>query len=180
MSKLEELIKESKEIAHKLEISETKFRRLFEAAQDGIILIDPETDKIIDANPYLLELIGYSLDEVVGKELYELGAFKDIVESKEAFAKLKRDKYIRYEDMHLKRKDGGEAFVEFISNLYPINSSSMIQCNIRDITARKKAEKKAELYLEGLEKMNSFMTGREVKMADLKQEIERLKKELQG
>ena len=167
-----------KDTQHKLEISEIKYRKLFETAQDGILLFDPLTEKIIDANPFLLDIIGQSLEEVIGKKLWELGPFKDIKASKEAFKKLQSDKYVRYEDLPLKRKDGSSMDVEFVCNDYPIAGEHMIQCNIRDITDRKKAENKAALTLQALEKLNSFMTGREVRMSELKKEIENLKKKL--
>jgi PAS domain S-box-containing protein len=159
--------------------SETKFRKLFETAQDGIILMDPATEKITDINPYLLRLLQYaSPAELIGKELWEIGIFKDITESKEAFKKLQEEKYIRYEDLPLKRKDGTRLDVEFVSNVYLVNGTPTIQCNVRDITDRKIAEEKSKVYQEGLEKMNKFMTGREIKMSDLKEEIEGLKNKL--
>lgn len=163
------------DIKHKLEVSETKFRRIFESAKDGILLIDPLTEKIIDANPYLLDMIGYSLEETIGKELWEIGFFKDITATKEVMSQLQSKKAVRYEDLSIRLKGGDTREVEFVSNLYPIDSVSMIQCNIRDITDRKIVEAKAQVYLNGLEKLNSFMVGREVKMAELKGEIEKLK-----
>ena len=175
---LNKQITELEDARHKLEISETKFRKLFETAKDGILLIDPDTDKIIDANPYLLELIGYTLKEVMGKELWELGVLKDAELSKDAFQELKVKGYIHYENLPLLRRDGREISVEFVSNLYPLDGVGMIQCNIRDITDRKIAQDKAKIYLESLEKMNGFMTGREIKMIELKKEIEELKKKI--
>ena len=172
------MIDEEKTIQEKLLISETKFRRLFEAAQDGILLIDPLTEKIIDANPYLLDMIGYSHEETIGKELWEIGFFKNITATKEVIKELQAKKTVRYEDLPLKSKGGETKEVEFVSNLYPINSVSMIQCNIRNITDRKILEKKAKIYLAGVESLNRLMMGREVKMAELKAEIERLNEEL--
>lgn len=170
--------KAKKEFEEKLLISEIKYRRLFEAAQDGILIIDPVTEDIIDANPYLLQMIGYSLDEVRGKKLWEIGAAKDTEAIKKLFKDLYTEKSVRYEDLPLKTKDGREIAVEFVSNLYPINSVSMIQCNIRDITERKSVEDQARVYLEGLERLNKFMTGRELKMIELKAEIDKLKARL--
>ncbi len=157
----------AEEMRHQLEISEIKFRKLFEMAQDGIFLIDPLTEKIIDANPFLLKLIGYSLEEVVGKKLYELGAFRDIAESKTVFQELQDKGYVRYEDMPLKAKDGHVVEVEFVSNLYPIDGTKMIQCNIRDIADRKRAERIAAIYLEEVEKTNKLLTDRQKSMIDI-------------
>jgi PAS domain S-box-containing protein len=138
--------------------------------------MDPKTQKITDANPFLFELLQFKCDEVVGKELYEIGVFKDIEASKEAFTKLTNNLYVRYEDLPLQRKDGTAIDVEFVSNVYSVLGEPTIQCNIRDITDRKSAEKKA---IEVLERLNHFMSGREVKMAELKMEIESLKEKLE-
>ena len=170
--------KAKKDFEEKLLISETKYRRLFEAAQDGILIIDPITEDIIDANPYLLQMTGYSIDEIVGKKLWEIGAAKDKEAIKKLFKDLYTEKSVRYENLPLKTKDGRDIDVEFVSNLYPINSISMIQCNIRDITERRSTEDRARVYLEGLERLNKFMTGRELKMVELKAEIDRLKAEI--
>jgi len=163
---------------HKLQISEVRYRKLFETAKDGILLIDPTTEKIIDANPFLLELIKYSKPEILGKELWEIGAVKDIAYAKKMFEELQATGYVRYEDIPIKSKDGQEREVEFVSNRYPLDGTEMIQCNIRDITDRKAAEKRATTYMEGLEKLNRMMTGREIKMAELKDEIEALKQKI--
>jgi PAS domain S-box-containing protein len=171
-------VTDGREAEHKLLLSEVRYRKLFETAKDGIILIDPATEKIIDANPFLLALIRYSKEEIVGKELWEIGAVKDISYAKKMFEELQATGYVRYEDIPIKSKDGQEHEVEFVSNRYPIDGTEMIQCNIRDITERKTAEKKAATYLEGLEKLNKMMTGRELTMIELKKEILLLKEKL--
>jgi PAS domain S-box-containing protein len=120
--------------------SEIKYRRLFEAAKDGILLLDAETGQIIDVNPFLVEMMGLPQEDFIGKHLWELGYFKDIVANKENFTKLQVNKYIRYEDLPLRTMDGQERKVEFVSNLYDVDHYKIIQCNVRDITARKLAE----------------------------------------
>ena len=120
-----------------LEVSELRYRRLFEAAQDGILILDAKTGAITDVNPFLIDMLGYSRDEFIDKKLWEVGAFKDIQASREAFEVLQKDKYIRYEDLPLKAKDGQLVPVEFVGNVYSVNSHKVIQCNIRDITERK-------------------------------------------
>jgi PAS domain S-box-containing protein len=129
--------------------SEVRYRRLFETAQDAILIVDAESRKIMDANPFVIDLLGYPLEELIGKELWEIGLFHDIEESKAAFDRLQRDGYIRYEDLPLETKDGKRAEVEFVSNAYEVNGKNIIQCNIRDITERKSAEKAAQ---EGAER----------------------------
>ena len=119
-----------------LQISEGRYRRLFEAAQDGILLLNSESGQIEDANPFLVNLLGYSHDELLGKKIWEIGAFKDTLLNFEAFKELQAKHYIRYEDLPLETKDGRKIAVEFVSNVYDADGISVIHCNIRDITAR--------------------------------------------
>lgn len=124
-----------------LQKSEMQYRRLFETAQDGILILDAKTGKITDVNPFLENLLGYPKEAFLGSELWEIGPFKDIKESKEAFIKLQKEKYVRYEDLPLETKDGRPIDVEFVSNVYEVDNETVIQCNIRDITERKNIEK---------------------------------------
>jgi len=124
----------------KLLSSEAKYRRLFETAQDGILMLDYNTGAIMDANPFILKTLNYTKKQLIGKTLWELGSFKDIANSKKAFGELKKKKYIRYEDKPLRKKGNGLIYVEFVSNVYVADSNKVIQCNIRDITERKHME----------------------------------------
>src|SRR5580698_11407536 len=98
--------------------SEIRYRRLFEAARDGILILDPGTRKITDANPFMSELLGYSREELLGKELWEIGLLKDEEASQAAFRELQEKQFIRYEDLPLQTKAGVRREVEFVSNLY--------------------------------------------------------------
>jgi PAS domain S-box-containing protein len=125
----------------RLRASELRYRRLFETAKDGILILDGKTGKITDANPFLVNLLGYSIDEFIGAQLWEIGPFKDIKECKLAFAELQEKEYIRYESLPLETKDGRSIAVEFVSNVYALSAGTrVIQCNIRDITTRKQME----------------------------------------
>jgi PAS domain S-box-containing protein len=169
--------KELRDMQDKLITSELRYRKLFETAKDAILLIDPLTEQIIDANPFLLGMIGYSLADVVGKKLWEIGAIKDIEATKALFKTLQETGYAHYEGLPLQSEDGKKHEVEFVSNKYRLNGHMMIQCNIRDITDRVASEKKAATYLKQLEETNKSMVGRELKMAELKKENEKLEKE---
>ena len=125
-----------------LRISERRYRRLFETARDGVLLLNAETAQIEDANPFLTELLGYSHAELLGKKIWEVGAFADIVENQEKFFELQTLGYVRYDDLPLRTKSGSKVAVEFVSNSYDCEGTTVIQCNIRDITARKLAEAK--------------------------------------
>jgi PAS domain S-box-containing protein len=121
-----------------LKDSELRYRRLFEAAQDGILILDARTGMIEDVNPYLINMLGYSREEFIKKKLWEVGAFRDIEASQEAFEALQEKEFIRYDDLPLKAKDGRLIQVEFVSNVYQVGDEKVIQCNIRDITERKR------------------------------------------
>lgn len=124
----------------KLQASEMRYRRLFETAKDGIIILNAKTGEIEDVNPFLVDIMGYSKEEFIGKELWEIGLFKDIFANKEAFFKLQKDGQIRYENLPLKTKQGQPLWVEFVSNAYESDGKQVMQCNIRDISARHLAE----------------------------------------
>ena len=124
-----------------LQDSEKRYRRLFESAKDGILILDAETGKVDDVNPFLLKLLGYSYNEICGRQLWEIGAFQDIAASKTAFKKLQDSEYIRYDHLPLKTCDGKFVEVEFVSNVYLVDHSKVIQCNIRDITGRRQMER---------------------------------------
>jgi len=129
-----------KTAAETLRKSELRYRRLFETAQDGILILDARTGSINDVNPYLIDMLGYSREEFVEKKLWEVGAFKDIEASRDAFQVLQKDSFIRYENLPLKTKSGRLVQVEFVSNVYLVGDEKVIQCNIRDISDRKRAE----------------------------------------
>ena len=124
-----------------LRVSENRYRRLFETARDGIFLLNADTAQIDDVNPYLLELLGYSRAECLGKKFWELGAFADIPASKEMFALLQEKGYVRYKNLPLKARGGRELPVEVVSNSYDCEGTQVIQCNIRDISAQVAAER---------------------------------------
>jgi len=135
------------QLENKIKESELRYRRLFESAQDGILILD-EDGKIIDANPYVLNLTGNTLEELVGKHLFEIGLIKDIELSQNTFKILQRDGYVRYDNLPLKITRDGSIEVEFVCNSYVLDHSKVIQCNIRDISQRKKAERECSVILK--------------------------------
>jgi PAS domain S-box-containing protein len=127
--------------------SERRYRRLFEAARDGILILDIDTGQITDANPFMYELLGYPPATLLGKELWEIGLFEDREASQAAFQRLHAEGYIRYEDLPLQTQSGERCEVEFVSNVYRENGHTVIQCNIRDITDRKHVEQELQAAL---------------------------------
>jgi PAS domain S-box-containing protein len=126
------------EAEQELEISEIRYRRLFEAAHDGIMILDAVTAKVLDVNPFMARLLGYARQHFLGKELWEIGVFQDAEMSKKAMTTLQKLGRIRYEDLPLQHKNGSHIPVEFVSNVYREGRHNVIQCNIRDITERKR------------------------------------------
>ena len=134
-----------------LEVSELRYRRLFETAQDGILLLDAESGKIIDVNPFLLDLLDYPFESIIGLQLWEIGLFEDIAANQAAFEKLRTEEYIRYENHPLRTRAGKQIQVEFVSNVYFVGSAKVIQCNIRDISVRAEFQAASKTHAEALE-----------------------------
>ena len=137
--------------ATELRASELSYRRLFEAAKDGILILDVDTGHINDVNPYLLEMLGFSYAELVGKPIWELGPFRDIVSNKLKFEQLQQQGYVRYENLPLETRDGRHIAVEFVSNVYRAGDRNVIQCNVRDVTERKQIEDERNALNDKLE-----------------------------
>jgi PAS domain S-box-containing protein len=120
--------------------SEIRYRRLFESAKDGILILDAETGKIVDVNPFLIDLLGFTYEEFTEKTIWEIGSFKDIISNYDKFLELQKNEYVRYHDLPIVTDTGRKIHVEFVSNVYSANDKDVIQCNIRDISQRIKIE----------------------------------------
>ena len=136
---------------HALKASEMRYRRLFETAQDGILILNADTGQIDDVNPFLTDMLGYSREQLLGNKLWEIGPFKDTKASKAEFRELQRETYVRYDDLPLETRAGKSISVEFVSNVYQVNGGRVVQCNIRNITERKQAEAKRKEYSRKLQ-----------------------------
>ena len=129
-----------------LKVSELRYRRLFETAQDGILILNADSGQIDDVNPFLTDMLGYSRKQLLGNKLWDIVPFKDVEASKAEFRDLQRESYVRYEDLPLETSTGKSINVEFVSNIYQVNGNRVVQCNIRDITQRRQAEEKLKAY----------------------------------
>jgi len=134
--------------------SETRYRRLFETAQDAILILDGNTGVIIEANAFILDLLGYPLEYCIGKHLWELGFIKDKTLAQQAFDELKTKGYIRYEDLPLETKDGRSINVDFISHAFVAGDKKIFQCSIRDITSKLRVE---DLLLKSEKRLWTYM-----------------------
>jgi PAS domain S-box-containing protein len=137
-----------------LRTSEGRYRRLFESAKDGILILDATTGEVIDANPYMTELLGYSHEQYLGKQLWQIGVFADRSENEAAFRALQEHEYVRYEHLPLQTVAGGQAEVEFVSNVYRVNGDLVAQCNVRDISERTRLERLARDQAAELAELN--------------------------
>jgi PAS domain S-box-containing protein len=134
-----------------LKVSEMRYRRLFETAQDGILILNADSGQIDDVNPFLTDMLGYSRKQLLGNRLWDIVPFKDVGASKAEFRDLQRESYVRYDDIPLETRDGRAINVEFVSNIYQVNGDRVVQCNIRDITKRRRAEEKLNEYSRKLQ-----------------------------
>jgi len=120
--------------------TEIRYRRLFETAKDGILILDTDTGRITDSNPFMSELLGYSHEQFSGKELWEFGLFSDKAANEAAVKELRERGYIRYEHLPLETSTGRRVEVEVVANSYEEDDHNVIQCNVRDITERNQLE----------------------------------------
>jgi two-component system, chemotaxis family, CheB/CheR fusion protein len=146
VSKFKNMELELKEANEKLQKSkETRYRKLFETAKDGILILDADTGQITDVNPFLVELLGYSREQFIEKAIWNIGLFKDLVANIDKFKELQQKEFVRYDNLSMETIDGKKINVEFISNVYEVDNQKVVQCLVRDITQRKQAEEKLTL-----------------------------------
>lgn len=162
--------------------SESRYRRLFEAAQDGILILNADTARIEDANPYLIHMLGYSHAELLGETLWQIAAFADVPQSKDMLAQLQANGYVRYDDLPLRTRSGVSIAVEFIGNSYDCDGTKVIQCNIRNITERHadraKIHRHTQLYAALSQCSQAIVHG--TNQQDLFQKISRIAVQLGG
>jgi len=164
-------ITERKQADTARQASELRYRRLFESARDGILILNGDSGQIIDVNPYLIEMLRYSKGELLGKELWEVGTFKDIAASKAAFVELQTRDYVRYDDLPLESSEGVVTRVEVVANGYLEGEVRVVQCNIRDITPRKMAEEVLKETNQHLEQTLAQLQAKTLDLAAMTQQL---------
>jgi PAS domain S-box-containing protein/diguanylate cyclase (GGDEF)-like protein len=124
-----------------LKASEIRYRRVFETAPDGMLVLDAETGVVIDVNPAVCRLLGYEQDEMLDQPLWSIPAFKNAAATKNHFRDLVRDAHVRYDDLPLETKDGQIRHVELVSTLFLADNKQFAQCTIHNITERVQRER---------------------------------------
>ncbi|MHB8882821.1 MAG: hybrid sensor histidine kinase/response regulator [Thermodesulfovibrionales bacterium] len=127
-------ITERKRIENELKDYEERFRRLFETAKDGLLLIDKQNGSIVNANPAIVEMLGYRGGELIGKQLKDIGLLKDREDFRETIRELIQAGFINYENVFAETKQGHLIDVD----IYLVDRAKFIQCNVRNISERKK------------------------------------------
>lgn len=129
-------ITERKRSQKLLNESEERFRRLFETANDGILLLEKHELKIRNANPAITAMLDYPNTECIGKEMKDIGFPQDMGTIKELMQTLDEDGIKHYKDAPVKKKTGQVVHTD----IYFVDKTNLIQCNIRDVTERKRME----------------------------------------
>jgi PAS domain S-box-containing protein len=131
----------------KVRVSEHLYRHLFEASTDGILVVDPATQVIIEANQVVAELLGATLAQLIGRNLLQIGLFPAQESAEAVWREMEEQQLARREALEIPVGNGKARYVEFVGNRFRVNSHEIIQCHLRDITDRKRAEE-AQRQLE--------------------------------
>jgi PAS domain S-box-containing protein len=145
---------ERRQLEESIKGSELRYRRFFEASRDGILILDVDTGTVVNVNQFMIEMMGFSREQFLGKKIWELGFLNDVIANRDNFEELKRKKYITYENLPLETATGQKIEVEFVSNVYDVGNKKVIQCNIRNITVRRRMEIEKEKYTKELAEKN--------------------------
>src|ERR1700733_12951923 len=119
-----------------LHTSEARYRRLFETAKDGILLLDFESGQITDVNASIIDMLGYSRNHFLNQRLWDIAPFKDIPACRIACAELQSRQHISFDHWPLVAHDGSLIDVEFVGNVYQVDGIRIAPSNIRDLTGR--------------------------------------------
>ncbi|MCK5140258.1 MAG: PAS domain S-box protein [Thermodesulfovibrionia bacterium] len=180
ITKPEKVEAERKHLDKKHGEEKTLFYALFNQAHDSIFLMDPSPPEgpiIIDANKSACVIHGYTREELIGKPISFVDDPETTKQIPQRTRRLVAGEVLTFEAGHV-RKDGSVLLVEVSAQIIDIGGKSYILAIDRDITERKKIEKELKERVEELEKFYEIAIGRELKMKNLQEEIERLKYEL--
>jgi PAS domain S-box-containing protein len=137
--------------------SELRFRRTFETAKDGLLLLDKDTGKITRVNPAISEMLGYPEAEFIGRTIEEIGLLKQVGGYKKIQDILNDIGFVFLSDIAVESQDGKH----FDTEIYLVDRAMQVQCNVRDITSRKQTEKELSRRNEELIAANEQLAAAE-------------------
>lgn len=129
-------VNERKELEEALKTSSTLYRGIFAAARDGLLLLDAESGRITDANPYLMEMLDYSHEELIGKKLWDIGLFKGLDASKITFCESQNQERVHFDNLPVQTKNGRSITLESFNTVCTVNHQAVIQCSIHDVSGQ--------------------------------------------
>lgn len=129
------------DVSERREIAEIRFQRLFETAKDGIVVIDVETETVLDVNPFFLELTGFAREDLVGKRVADAGRMLGLTRVDTLVSETREQEIVRHDDVEISTRDRGSISIDVVGNQYYVGSQPVIQLNVRDISPRKQAAK---------------------------------------
>ncbi|HEY7851152.1 MAG TPA: MEDS domain-containing protein, partial [Ktedonobacterales bacterium] len=144
---LEAEIAERKATEERLRISENRYRRLFEASTDGIVMVDPETHAVLEANPVVTTWLGSASEQVVGRQLWQIGLLPTREATLDLLRELEEQRVARLDTVLAPVGRAVTRHVEFVATRFRVNGHDAIQCNLRDITERRQLEERKNAFI---------------------------------
>ncbi|MHB2007561.1 MAG: putative bifunctional diguanylate cyclase/phosphodiesterase [Acidobacteriaceae bacterium] len=124
----------------KLEASATRYRMLFETANDGIVLFDAESGRVSDVNASLIAMLGYGREHFLNRKLCDVPPFEGIPACAKGFANLQTQETVCFDHWSLETQGKSSVDVQVVGNVYQVDGARIVQCNLRNITSRVAAE----------------------------------------
>ncbi len=118
------------------------FQRFFESVQYGILIIHAKTGRVEYANPYLLDLLGCSYEEITGKKAWQL--YADPERARQNFEALSEETTTHWDNGSLVTANGSRGPVEVVGSLIPVGRKEFVQYGIREIAKPESTEKSLE------------------------------------
>ena len=141
-----------------LQNSELHYRRLFEASEDGILVFDPASAQVLDANESALAVFGESRADLVGSDLGKSRRFGEPGLYESLVAALAASGSVRRDNVQVISANGREFAVDLLANQYFVGAERVVQCRLRDVTERRHLEEKLQ-QAQKMEAMSQLAGG---------------------
>ncbi len=130
-----------------LQLSESRYRLLFESASDPVLIFDAESGRLCEANAASAKLYGYERNELLNLKISDLSA--DAKDAPETLRVPRGDMNVRY---HRKR-DGSVIAVDLNAASLTLNDEHFIIATVRNVSARIYAENELRRTRDLLQKL---------------------------